>query len=130
MARYILIDSNSGYIWGDSADLDGKIFEGNAIQFARALDAWIGTDPNEQDYELLNRPPCDTETGCHVYRADVDGSEAVPVITNGQSQEQIRAVERDCQYEGFISITKRSDDTDENDKNDQDMLNWLHDRRS
>lgn len=64
MARYILIDSNSGYIWGDSADLGGKIFEGNAIQFARALDAWIGTNPNEQDYELLNRPPCDTETGC------------------------------------------------------------------
>lgn len=128
MARYILINSNSGYIWGDSADLGGKIFKGNAIQFARALDAWIGTeDPKEQDYELLSRPPCDTETGYHVYRANVGRRHTVPVITNGQSQDQIEAVERDCQYEGFISITKRSDESDEND---QDTLTWLHNRRS
>ena len=99
MARYILIDNHSGYIFGDSADLNGKIFAGTPMEFAAALDASIGE--HGRTYEPGFWPIC-SETGYLVYRADVDGSEAVPVVQDGQDQEMIDAVERDCRYEGFI----------------------------
>ena len=101
MARYILIDNNSGYVFGDSADLDGKIFTGSPIEFAAALDQSIGE--HGRDYEMVGHNPMTTETGYHVYRADIGGSEAVPVVQDGQDQEMIDAVVRDCRYEGFIS---------------------------
>lgn len=100
MARYILIDNNSGYIFGDSADLDGRIFEGSALEFAKALDEHIGGEPRE--YVEHRAYPSTTASGYHVYRADVNGSDAVTVVWDGQDQETIDAVVRDCRYEGFI----------------------------
>jgi hypothetical protein len=102
MARYILIDNNSGYIFGDSADLDGKVFSGSAVEFAAALDASIGA--HNRTYEEYYRNPRTTESGYDVYRADIDGSEAVAVVHNGQDQETIEAVRRDCEYSGYIAI--------------------------
>jgi hypothetical protein len=100
MARYILIDNDSGYIFADSADLNGKAFTGTPVEFAAAFDASIGEHGRE--YEELSHNPRDTSTGYHVYRADIDGSEAVPVIHDGQDQDTIEAVERSCRYEGFV----------------------------
>jgi hypothetical protein len=100
MARYILIDNNSGYIFGDSADLNGSIFSGSPVEFAAALDASIGE--HGRVYEELSRNPRDTSTGYDVYRADVDGSDAVPVVWDGQDQETINAVTQSCRYEGYI----------------------------
>lgn len=102
MARFILIDNNSGYIFGDSADHNGAIFSGTAEEYAAALDASIGE--HGRAYEMLSRDPQTSGTGYHVYRADVDGSEAVPVVFDGQDQETIEAVERDCEYVGFIAV--------------------------
>ncbi len=97
MARYILIDNASGYIWGDSADLSGKIFAGSPIEFARALDESLGFYDGE--YEVCTRSEvASNETGYHVYRADVGGSEAVSAIVDGQSREMIEAVTNDCEY--------------------------------
>lgn len=120
MARYILIDNASGYIWGDSADLDGKIWNGDFINangdldhdaspigFARALD--LRVDPSGtsgREYEEVSRHTlAGNETGYHVYRADVGGSEAVAVVQDGQDRDMIEAVERDCQYVTSIKIT-------------------------
>jgi hypothetical protein len=100
MARYILIDNASGYVFGDSADLDGQTFTGTPVEFAAALDASIGE--HGRSHEVLDHNPRDTSTGYHVYRADIDGSEAVPVVHDGQDQETIEAVERSCRYDGFI----------------------------
>lgn len=98
MARYILIDNCSGYIWGDSADLGGKIFTGTPMEFAAALDNHIGS-PFVRSYEDVSRHAlASNETGYHVYRADVDGSEVVAVVQDGQDQEMIETVERDCEY--------------------------------
>ena len=102
MARYILIDNNSGYIFADSADLNGKIFVGTPEEFAQAFDESIGEAG--RTYELIGHAPHTTETGYHVYRVDVGGSEAVPVVWDGQDKETIKAVQRDCDYEGFIRI--------------------------
>lgn len=103
MPRYILIDNASGYIFGDSADLEGKIFSGSPEEFAEALDASIGQ--HGRTYTFGIRAPRDTSTGYHVYRADVNGSEAIPVVWDGQNQETIDAVQRDCTYQGYIAIS-------------------------
>jgi hypothetical protein len=97
MARYILIDNASGYIWGDSADLGGKIFVGTPVEFAAALDASIGA-PGREYEETSRRALGSQEAGYHVYRADIGGSEAVPLIQDGKDKEMIEAVVRDCEY--------------------------------
>ena len=66
MTRFILIDNNSGFIFGDSADLNGKIFSGTEVEFARALDESIGE--YGRDYALTHNPR-NTSTGYHVYAA-------------------------------------------------------------
>lgn len=97
MARYILIDNHSGYIFGDSADLNGKIFAGTPTEYAAALDASIGE--HGRAYEEVSRHAlASNETGYHVYRADINGSDAVVTVQDGQDQEMIEAVERDCEY--------------------------------
>ncbi len=101
MARYILIDNYSGYIWGDSADLDGKIFSGTALEFANALDESVGE--YGRTYTEQRRCGASNQAGYHVYQADIDGSVAVPVVRDGQDQETIDTVEASCRYDGFIA---------------------------
>src|SRR6266436_1377860 len=96
MARYILIDRNSGFIWGDSADLSGKIFGGSPLEYAAALDDSIGELDGDAEYAETYKS--DPDATYDVYRADVDGSEAVPVVRDGQDRETIKAVESDCEY--------------------------------
>jgi hypothetical protein len=119
MTRYILIDNASGYIWGDSADLDGEIWNGDFVNadgeddhdaspigFARALDRSVDASAaNNRTYETVSRSAlASNETGYHVYRADIGGSDAVMTIQDGQDQEMIEAVERDCEYVTTIRI--------------------------
>jgi hypothetical protein len=101
MARYILIDNYTGYVFGDSADIDGRIVTGTPCEVASALDASIG----EHGRTYTERPsaPRDTSTGYHVYRADINGSEAVPVATDGQDAEYIAAVQRDCEFVCYVA---------------------------
>jgi len=105
MSRYILIDNNSGYIFGDSADLNGKHYVGTPEEYAAALDRNVGEVG--RTYTLINHNPRSAERGYHVYRADVGDSEAVPVVHDGQDQDAIDAVRRDCEYVGFIRIRGR-----------------------
>jgi hypothetical protein len=103
MARYILIDNCSGYIWGDSADLDGKVFTGTAVEFAAALDRSV--DPSAavgREYVEEARADNGSETGYHVYEAD-----GAPAFHEGQSQsEAARAVKMSCPYDGFIRVVE------------------------
>lgn len=103
MARYILIDNHSGYIFGDSADINGKIFDGTPCEVAQAIDESIGE--YGRSYEESD-PDNSTVSGYHVYRADIDGSEAVGNIHDGQDQEMIAAVERDCEYVTFVRYAR------------------------
>ena len=103
MARYILIDNGSGYIFGDTADFAaGKDFDG-ICEAAKLLDESLGE--HGRIYTELSRHPRTTVTGYSVYRADINGSEAVTVVQDGQDQEMIEAVERDCQFVGFVECT-------------------------
>jgi hypothetical protein len=94
MARYILVDNNSGYIWGDSADLAGKIFTGSPVEFAAALDAAIcGVEGRAYD-DIGFAKLALNESGYLVYSVP----DLFPVVEDGQDQETIEAVERDCQH--------------------------------
>lgn len=105
LARYILIDNHTGYIFGDSADLDGRIFNGTPAEYAAALDASIGE--HGRTYEECSRHSlASNETGYHVYRADVRGSEAVGLVHDGQDQETIDDVARNCEYVTSIRIMR------------------------
>jgi len=100
MPRYILIDSYSGYIFGDTADyLNGHDFI-SIVEAAQLLDASIGKYGLR--YEELDRNPGTGQTGYDVYRADIGGSDVVPIVHDGQNQETIETVERDCEYVGFV----------------------------
>jgi hypothetical protein len=94
MARYILIDNCSGYIFGDSADLNGRIFNGSPTEYAAALDASIGQHGRRYHVCDHRRELASNETGYHVYAAP----EVLPAIDDGQDPELIEAVIRDCEY--------------------------------
>jgi hypothetical protein len=55
MSRYILIDNNSGCIFGDSADLNGKHYVGTPEEYAAALDRSVGEVG--RTYTLINHNP-------------------------------------------------------------------------
>ena len=100
MARYILIDNNSGYIFGDSADFATHQSDLTPASAARLLDESIGE--HGRHYVEHSSAPASTVTGYHVYRADVRGSEAVPVVQDGQDQDTINAVIELCDYVAFV----------------------------
>ena len=93
--RLILIDNYSGYIFGEfhTGNFDMRAC---LTEAARATDADNGE--YGRTYTVHSRAPRDTRGGYHVYRADVRGSEQVPEI--------IGAVERDCEFMGFVESKK------------------------
>ena len=116
--RLILIDNNSGLIIADAAnyrlgnldewrdnnsDNDSDI-ERVSLLAARLLDDSIGEHGCE--YEFISYDPSDTRTGCLIYRADIDGSEALPVVVEERNQETIDAVKRYCRLKGFVECRR------------------------
>lgn len=106
MPRYILIESNTGRIWADTADLPGWGESGQEpVDAARLIDEHIGAPGRE--YELFRSERSAPDGGgYHVWRAGVAGRETLPVVTDGQDREMIAAVERDCEYIGYIHATE------------------------
>lgn len=100
MARYILIDNYSGFIWGDSSDLEGKAFIGTPIEFATALDTFSKNTP--RSYEEVSRYAlASNESGYHVYLA----GEAIPIVQDGSDEVEIEAVTINCEYVTAIRYT-------------------------
>ena len=96
MPRYILIDNASGYIFGDSADIDGCVVNGTPAEVAAAIDA-SNHEHGRSYVEVPSRELHDAD-GYHIFRADIDGSDAVGPIHDGQDQDTIRSVKLDCEY--------------------------------
>ena len=100
MPRYILIDNNSGYVFGDSADFAaGRQSDLTPTEACRLLDEFIGEYGRAYTERSSN----------HVYRADINGSEAVPVVTDGQDKEAVAAVENNCEYVAFVECDRADD---------------------
>lgn len=70
---------------------------------------WMSSERNGRSYEFCSRPSNSTDSGYHVYRADIDGSEVVRVIDDGQSQDLIDAVDANCKYLGYVRAWRADD---------------------
>jgi len=95
MPRYILIDRNSGYIFGDTADyasgFDGAL---TPVTAAKLLDQSL----KNPDYSYREIERHDARATYDIYRADTGGSEAIAIVQDGQDPETIAAVESECRY--------------------------------
>jgi len=101
MHRYILIDRHSGYIFGDTADFAaGREFdtpaEAAAILHETLLDGAVAFEAcGDRDEHAVY----------DVYQADINGSDAVGVVHDGQDQETIDAVVAACEH---VSTLRRA----------------------
>jgi hypothetical protein len=106
MARFITIDNNSGFIFGDTAaelvsrqsDWTAK-GEADIIEAVRLLDE--STGESGRQYVYHHADPRSTVTGYHVYDASGD---QVACVLDGQDRETIDAVESSCDYVGFVEV--------------------------
>jgi len=106
MPRYILIDNNSRYIFGDTADFNGEIYAASGPEdAARELDERVVKEYG-RTYTLYTEEPSLEVDGYWVYRADVRGSEAVPLVDDGRSQKMTNDVVRNCEFVGFVKCSR------------------------
>lgn len=103
MARYILIDNASGYIWGDTAALDVPA-DATPIDAARALDASLGVTGRIylQTSATVGTRPAANATAYWIHEA----GPAFPPVQDGQDAATIRAVERDCPLVAIVHVTE------------------------
>ena len=104
MARYIGIDSNTGYIFFDTGDLAGAARQETPTEAVERFETFENLrGGGTVEYVEHSRAP-DGASGYEVYRADINGSEALPIVYDGQDQEAIEAVERDCEHACFVEV--------------------------
>lgn len=106
MTRYFLIDNHSGYIFADTADLNGPARDESPTDAARRLDESVGEFG--RSYEETSHKPRDTRPGYNVY-ADVSMSDVIPAVRDGQDQETIETVERECKWVSFVECRREAD---------------------
>jgi len=100
MAHYIIQDVYSGYIWGDTRDFNGALYVADGIADAcRELDQSVVGEMG-RTYEEVSR--LDGDQGYAVYRVDINGSEAVTVVHDGQDADTIRSVMDSCDLVGYV----------------------------
>jgi|GEM_PF-2340833 len=109
MPRYILIEGNSGTVWGDTARLDGPPREETPLEAARRLDAHIGLH-YECEYEDCG--PAGgidhDEDGYYVYVADPEG-EAIPFNYDGADREFLDMLEERCELVAVVITIKKEE---------------------
>jgi hypothetical protein len=108
MARYILIDNHSGYIFADTADLDGPARQETALEAVRRFDESQAVSNRDYVEHGPNYRPASNASAYYVYRADIGGSEAVPVVVDGQDRDTIDAVERSCRCIAVIEVAEEA----------------------
>ena len=112
MAHYIIIDRSSGYIFFDTRDLPrDHIIDGEAMrdtELTPTLACRWGDEAVASSYgaEYAETNSDDPAATYDVYRVDIDGSEAVALVHDGQGQETINAVERSCLHVATVKVTQ------------------------
>ena len=106
MPAYIIQDAYTGYIWGDTRDVSGQaVTVDTPADACRVIDHNIG----ERDRKYAEVSRLSGDTGYLVYRVDIDGSEAVAVVHDGQDREAIEAVQNACEFVGYVEWTLAED---------------------
>jgi hypothetical protein len=132
--RFIIIDHCSGYIFGDTADYVAPAHRSALTpRFAcQLLDESNGSFRSYTSHGAAYKP-ASNEGAYFVYRADVRGSEQVPVVHDGQDQEMIDAVERDCELVDVVTYGEQ-DRVQIHDLRDhhaalvEEMKHWEHEQ--
>jgi hypothetical protein len=100
MSRFILIDSKSGFIFGDTADYAAGESDLTPAGAARLLDLSIGE--HDRTYTELAENPQTQQPGYEVYALDQPG--VIDVVNEGQDRRFIDEVIRNGKYAGFVLI--------------------------
>ena len=112
MSRYILIDRYSGFIFGDTGDLNGPARNESPLEAAKRLDEHIGGPDYVQARIYQEHGPREAiPDGCgayFVYCAVGKGSELVMLVQDGQDQETIDEVERLCDLVAIVTKHEKS----------------------
>lgn len=119
MTRLIIQEARSGFLWADSAlfqpahcadyraggfDPNGPCSDANILAAVRTMQWEIG-DPDQQ-WEIVSRHNAHIlagRDGYLVWGVDVNGSDAVAAIQDGQDRDMIRAVERGCELVAVVA---------------------------
>lgn len=104
MARYIGIDSNTGYIFFDTGDLDGAARQETPAEAVERFERFEDVRGGNSVTYIEHRRAPDGASGYHVYRADIDGSEAVAITQDGQDPDALEAVRSGCEYVRFVEV--------------------------
>jgi hypothetical protein len=105
MTRYILIESNSGYIWADTVDFGVGRHE-RPEQAARRIDKVLDARHADEHSYILYNGNTSGRDGYYIYRAP----NSFRTDYGGQDQDVIEAVERDCAYAGFVAVEPVQED--------------------
>jgi len=98
--RYIIIDRNSGFIWGDTADRWWRMDElppVGPLESARSLDQSISNDMSEMQYEITDK--YDAKATYDIYAA----KDCFPVVRDGQDQSMIDLVCKRCTFTASVA---------------------------
>ena len=108
MTRYIIIDRNSGYIFGDSADRwwpKDELHPDGPLEAALSLDNALFIDTDGVSYECTSRD--DARATYDIY----DGADNVTTVWDGQDQATINAVQESCRFITSVSRRRYMDET-------------------
>ncbi len=105
MARYILIKRHSGFVWGDSADLQGRPFVGTPTEFAQALDESYGEFGRQYDEQPFATDHGDAD-GYLVFAPPAD----FPVVHDDDSRAGVTRVDIVCAPVCFIAVSQAEAD--------------------
>ena len=98
--RYIIIDRNSGFIWGDTADRWWRMDElppVGPVEAARSLDQSVSNDMSETQYAITNRN--DDMATYDIYIA----KDYFPPVRDGQDQSMIDLVCKRCAFTASVA---------------------------
>jgi len=114
--RYILIDNCSGYIFADTADLNGPPRDESPLEAVARFEDSIGA--GSRSYHMISFNPHSTADGYHVYRSDA----TVPApCDNGQDNAAIEAVQQHCQYLGFVYTANTAEIDSDSDEEEEEV---------
>lgn len=109
MPRFIMIDSDSGYVFGDTADLNGKLVPcSNPVEACHAMDHAVGEyrrtyREHGPDSHAARRGA----SGYFVYTARE--GQRYPFIHDGQDKADIAAVQRNLTLVAFVETVRPSE---------------------
>tara|TARA_R110000822_G_scaffold75024_2_gene180290 strand:- start:5407 stop:5712 length:306 start_codon:yes stop_codon:yes gene_type:complete len=98
--RYIIIDRNSGFVFGDTADRWWRMDEAHPagpLEATKSLDHALMVDTSEMHYAITDK--YDAKVTYDIYSAE----DCFPVVRDGQDQSVIDLVCKRCAFTASVA---------------------------